>query len=43
MSDLPENEVQNLKSFIVGQAKQDGLKGSFTLPSEQQPCEGDNN
>ena len=33
MSDLPENEVQNLKSFIVGPVQQDGLQESNSLAS----------
>ena len=39
MSDLPENEVQNLKSFIVGPVQQDGLQESNSLASEKLPCE----
>ncbi|XP_046635557.1 ubiquitin carboxyl-terminal hydrolase 10-like [Daphnia pulicaria] len=39
LSDLPENEVQNLKSFIVGPAKQDGPHESHSFVSEQQTCE----
>ncbi|XP_057373125.1 ubiquitin carboxyl-terminal hydrolase 10-like isoform X2 [Daphnia carinata] len=39
-SDLPENEVQNLKSFIIGPTKQDEQKDNLSSVSEQHPCEG---
>ncbi|XP_032779466.2 ubiquitin carboxyl-terminal hydrolase 10 [Daphnia magna] len=39
-SDLPENEVQNLKSFIIGPIQQDEQKDDLSSASEQHPFEG---